>query len=350
MRRTREYFRVSQPPLDGVSSPARVDVRRNASKMGATAEGAVDVAGDLSSPDGPEAIRSADAKFLSQTAIELFGFPPDGDIYRYTGERLRKITGDAIVMVLSFDERTRSFTCRHSEGIGKFASAVLKLIGRDPVGMEFAMLSETEAQLRGGRLNRLAKGLFSLAQEHVPEKACDAIAKVVGLKGIYTIGMTSQGVLSGMASILRTTAEDIPNYETVESFCRHAATVMRRREALDELQQTAERYRHLLENSEHLIQVVSDTGRITYVNRSWRQAMKYTESEVDRKKFHDIVQRESVEEVKNAFHQAAQGKRIENVEVRLVAGDGTAVTVRGYLDCRIVDGRPADTYGVFDLK
>ena len=31
------------------------------------------MAGDLSSPDGPEAIRSADAKFLSQTAIELFG-------------------------------------------------------------------------------------------------------------------------------------------------------------------------------------------------------------------------------------------------------------------------------------
>lgn len=343
---------ISEPrwPLSATFRPsAAFDRQRKSSKM-TWKEGQVSVTGTTDIRSGQGSDPSPDAQFLSKTAIELFCFPSDGDIYKYTAERFRQLAGDSIVMVMSFDERTRAFTCRHVEGMGKLAAMVLKLLGRDPVGMEFSMLAETEPQLRAGTLNRLARGLYSLAREHVPEKACDAIAKVVGLKGIYTIGMASEGALVGMASILRTASADIPHHETVESFARHAATVIRQRETIARLERVVGRYRYLLENSEHLIQVVSSPGRITYVNRAWRRALQYGEDEIYGKNFYDIVQPDNVEDVKKAFLRAAEGKRVEGVEARLLAKDGGGVAVRGYVDCRLVDGKPADTYGVFDVS
>ena len=47
-------------------------------------------------------------RFLSKTAMELVEFTPGKDIYKFRGIKVKKLTGDPVVVVNSFDKEKNS--------------------------------------------------------------------------------------------------------------------------------------------------------------------------------------------------------------------------------------------------
>ncbi len=186
-------------------------------------------------------------EYLSRTALEFAAFPPEEDIYEHIAERLREIAGDSIVIVGSFDESSGILQLRSVAGLGKFNSAVLKLMGRSPIGMCFSLLEEQDRQFRTGKLIKIDKGMYELAQGQISERACMAMQKLVGIEDIYSLGIAREGTLFATATMLARTGTELKNATTIETFANQASIALQRRRAEEVLKEYSERLEKMVE-------------------------------------------------------------------------------------------------------
>lgn len=113
------------------------------------------------------------------------------------------------------------------------------------------------------------------------------------------------------------------------------------------LRESEETQRDLLENANDLIQSVAPDGRLTYVNRAWREVLGYTDDDLARITIFDIIDPDSRPHCLDAFQRVMEGESIERVEAVFVAKDDRKIAVEGSVNCRIVNGTAVSTRGIF---
>jgi DNA-binding CsgD family transcriptional regulator len=203
-----------------------------------------------------------DLRFLSRTSTEFLEFPADESIHQLIGERLRELVGDCVIAINSYDKETDTLCTRAVQGLGKYSKAVLKLIGRDPVGMSFPVTDEYgRSQLAAGKLVTGPRGLYELAFGKIPAGICRRIEDLLSLGDMYAIGVASKGELFGSAIIMtRRGRSGLEGKDIVETFMHQAAVALQRSEAekalikaRDELEKRVEeRTADLAKANEHL--------------------------------------------------------------------------------------------------
>lgn len=178
-----------------------------------------------------------DLGFLSRTSTEFVEFSPDESIYQLIGERLKELVGDCVIAINSYDKKTDVFCTRAVEGLGKYSKAVLKLIGRNPVGMSFPITDEdARSQLATGKLVIGPPGLYELSFGEIPAGICRRIEDLLTFGDIYAIGFACKGELFGNAIIItRRASSGLKGEDIVETFIHQAAVALQRREAEEAL-------------------------------------------------------------------------------------------------------------------
>ena len=77
-------------------------------------------------------------RWLSATAIELVGFPPERDIFEFICTKTKELVGNAIVSVNSIDEENSVLRIRKLAGVGPIKVEKLEaLLARKLVGTSF---------------------------------------------------------------------------------------------------------------------------------------------------------------------------------------------------------------------
>ena len=107
------------------------------------------------------------------------------------------------------------------------------------------------------------------------------------------------------------------------------------------LQQSEERYRDLLENANDLIHSYSPDGRILYTNRAWRDALGYTEEEVNRLDVSAVIHPDSRESWSQQIERLMHGEPDDKAELKLVTKDGRAILGEASRTCKFEDGKLA---------
>lgn len=130
-------------------------------------------------------------------------------------------------------------------------------------------------------------------------------------------------------------------------FAVRAGAELERMRVDEALRESEARYKDLFENANDLIQSVSPTGEILYVNRAWRETLGYSEQEVKGMNIAQIIHPESMAHCMCEFRRIMQGESLEGVETRFVAKDGRSILVDGSVNCNIVDGKPMASRGIF---
>ncbi|MHC4202311.1 MAG: hypothetical protein ACYSU0_20155, partial [Planctomycetota bacterium] len=115
--------------------------------------------------------------------------------YEHIAKRLKDLVGRSIVLVSSFDESSDTVEIRSVVGLGKLTDTVLKLLGKDLVGMRFAIVPDMGPILKGGELVKLSRQMHELAQGKLSVKALKACAKLLGIGDVYSLGMVREGQL-----------------------------------------------------------------------------------------------------------------------------------------------------------
>ena len=184
---------------------------------------------------------------LSETALEFAGFPFEEDLYEHIARRLEALVGDSIVLVFSCVEGTNLLECRSLVGLGSLSQKIFGLIGQSLVGMRFEVLEELGPFLREGKLTRLAAGMYELAGGQIPRPACAAMTRILGITGIYSLGIARQGQLFAHVTLLARSEDLSRNTTALETFANQASVALQNRRSEEARRRSEEQLRHLNE-------------------------------------------------------------------------------------------------------
>lgn len=120
-----------------------------------------------------------------------------------------------------------------------------------------------------------------------------------------------------------------------------------RNQTAKELLQSEERYSDLIDNVHDLIQSIRPDGSFEYVNRSWRETMGYSDSEIADLKVFDLLSPENKEDCITNFQRIIAGEEMRDMEVTYLSKNGEDVLLKGNASCRLEKGKPLFTRGIF---
>ena len=310
---------------------------------------------------------SRDLGFLSRTSTEFVELPLDESIYQLIGERLKELVGDCVIAIHSYDKEKDTLCTRAVEGLGKYSKTVLKLIGRNPVGMSFPVTDEeARSQLATGKVVKGPPGLYELSFGEIPAGICRRIEDLLSFGDIYAIGFARKGELFGNAIIItRRGSKGLKKKELVETFIHQAAVALQRREAeealakaRDELEkrveertvdladvneqlrleieerkraeealrESEEKFRTVSEQSPNMI-FINKRGKIAYANKVCEEIMGYKIEEYYAPDFDFLclIAPESIDRIHSAFKRHMDGKEVEPYEYTLVNKEGKRI-------------------------
>lgn len=107
------------------------------------------------------------------------------------------------------------------------------------------------------------------------------------------------------------------------------------------------RYRELFDNAHDMIQSVDTAGKFIYVNDAWLKTMGYTMEELEGVSMFDIIDPDCMGHCMDLFKKVMSGEPQKNVEAVFIAKDGHKIEVEGTVGCRIINGEPKATHGIF---
>ncbi len=127
-----------------------------------------------------------------------------------------------------------------------------------------------------------------------------------------------------------------------------AAKARSAREATaEQLRESEQRYRDLFEHASDLIHSVCPDGSFAYVNRAWLQTLGYDESEVAGLTIWQVADPSSHEAYRALLSAPGEEAAVPIREVALWTRDGRLIQCEGSETCRVVDGVPVSTRGMF---
>jgi PAS domain S-box-containing protein len=107
-----------------------------------------------------------------------------------------------------------------------------------------------------------------------------------------------------------------------------------------------ERY-HDLQNANDLIQSVAPEGHFLFVNKKWLDTLGYKEEDLERISIFDIIHQESLDHCMTTFQKVISGENLGIIDAVFKTRDGDKVYVEGIANCRMRDGKPQYTRGIF---
>ncbi len=168
--------------------------------------------------------------FLSRAATALLEISPEDDVYRRLGEWLKDLTGDSIVLVSSFDETAATFRVQEMLGSQKWINAVVKSLGRHPVGMVNPINDFARRGLTSGKLQQV-KGIYEIACGAIPEYICRGLEELFGLVTTFAMGIAWRGKIYGSIVIFTREGGLAVNPNTVETLVLQTSIALQRRAA-----------------------------------------------------------------------------------------------------------------------
>ena len=171
-------------------------------------------------------------------------------------------------------------------------------------------------------------------------------------KNVYRNGSTLSGeteIKQHNGEVISVLAKACPLYNqkgeitgAIESI--RDITELKKAEA--ELQKNSERYHDLL-NATDLIQSVSPEGEFIFVNKKWLDTLGYKEEEIKSLNLFDILHEDSRKHCQELFPKILSGENAGIIEIAYKTKDGRKIYLQGMATCKISNGQPQYTRGIF---
>ena len=345
-----------------------------------------DIKDQMTSQREKQSIR--DLKTLSKMAMGLVDLPFEQDIYQFLAEQLKELVGNCLVIMNSFDETSQQFCVRSVLGIGTQMEKVLKFLGKHPVGMLTPIDDQARKGLTSGKLEKVSGGLYELSVGSIPEAACKAIEKALGLGDAYAMGFYWRKKLFGSAVMLLRKGAEIQDPSIIETFIRQASIALQRRQAEEALrmakddlerrvkartseleeankklqleiverqkvesamQESEHKYRNLVERANDGIAIVQD-NLIKYINPCLEEFIGYSLEELVDNPFAEYIGTEELPKLTNTYQRRMKGEAVPSVyETVIKHKDGHEILIEVNASLIQYQGKPADLAIIRDI-
>ena len=217
---------------------------------------------DYKKTEGSEREYISEMKFLADSAMDFVEFPLEKDIFKYVGEKVQKIIGDAVIYVNEFDKEKDGFVVRYLGGYGKKFKKVLSIVGKDPakmvykiVGLEISgqkskvSVKEGKAILLSCKLIKWPGGFAEMSSRYISKSTSQIVKKLFNLNEAYMIGLSRKGEILGEVVIILRGQNKIKNPDFVETFIKQAAIALQRKNAEEQVKESFKKLQKTMKDS-----------------------------------------------------------------------------------------------------
>jgi PAS domain S-box-containing protein len=120
-----------------------------------------------------------------------------------------------------------------------------------------------------------------------------------------------------------------------------------RREKAEATLEEQEQRVHDLQNASDLIHSLAPNGHFLFVNKKWQDTLGYREEDLADLTLFDILHDENREHGRDIFLRVTAGENVGIIDVVFKTRDGKKVYAEGLSTCKMTDGKPQYTRGVF---
>jgi PAS domain S-box-containing protein len=106
------------------------------------------------------------------------------------------------------------------------------------------------------------------------------------------------------------------------------------------LARTHAQLQDLFDNANDLIQIISLSGDILFVNRAWKEKLGYEGPELEKLNLRDIVHPDHTRSTLRKFKKILKGEKLFKFQTVFVSKDGKNIYLAGSVSCRYENGRP----------
>ncbi len=114
-----------------------------------------------------------------------------------------------------------------------------------------------------------------------------------------------------------------------------------------ELKQTNERLREFFDNANDLIQIFTPDGRLTFVNKLWKEKLGYDAGEIGDLRITDLIHPDYISKTTAALSLIVEGKSVEKFDTVFLSKSGRKLYLSGGVHCTFEDGKPLELKGIF---
>lgn len=114
-----------------------------------------------------------------------------------------------------------------------------------------------------------------------------------------------------------------------------------------QIEETQSKLADFLDNANDLIQSIGSDGKFLYVNRRWKETLGYSDEDLKSMTVFDLMAPECREHCLQSFQRLMAGEDIGQVQAVFKAKDGREVDLEGSVNCRMENGKPVETRGIY---
>ena len=123
--------------------------------------------------------------------------------------------------------------------------------------------------------------------------------------------------------------------------------ITEKKNAIDNLKESEERYRNLFENAYDLIQSVNENGNFLDANPRWLEVLEYSKEEVQNLNLTNIIHKDEINHCIEIFDKIKKGESFKNIRTIFITKSGKAIHVEGSSNGFFKDGKFIATIGIF---
>ena len=311
--------------------------------------------------EGSERQYISEMKFLADTAMDFVEFSLERDIFKYIGEKVQEIIGDAVIYVNEFDKEKDGFVVRYLGGYGKKFKKVLSVIGKDPtkmvykiVGLEISgqkskvSIKEGKAILLSCKLIRWPGGFTEMSSRYISKSASQIVKKLFNLNEAYILGLSRKGEILGEVVIILRGQNKIKNPDFIETFIKQASIALQRKKTEEALSKSQQEFASIFKDNPEAIVYVDEQGNILDINSRFFELFGYSLEEIKGKNINSGIIHPSDKIIEGKdLDSKALFKGYINFETIRKKKDGTLLPVSISGSPIVVNGRPRGMIGIF---
>ena len=238
--------------------------------------------------------RAASLQAINQVVAHLVSETDGAAICRMIGRCVHRLLPGAIAVTSYVTPDGEHFKIAGIAGGTKYLAMARKLLGADPIGMEFPLSAMTQTELdwfRSGRLEEIPHGIFTLAGGKLPRPVCRALERHAGIKHTQAIGFSWAGRHFGGLTLLLPDGVAVGKHaETIELIVRQASIALQRATSERALTSSEGQLRTLVKTIPDLVWLKDPNGVFLACNREFERLFGAKEADIVGKTDRDFVE------------------------------------------------------------
>jgi PAS domain S-box-containing protein len=271
--------------------------------------------------------RAASLQTINQVVGSLVSETDGVTICRMIGDAVHRLVPGAIVISSSVTPDGERLKIAGISGGAKYLAIAGKLLGGDPLALEFPLASFRPAEsawFRSGKLQHIPNDIYTLAAGKLPRRVCRAVERHVGIAEMQAIGFSWAGHHFGALALLLPTGVSIGEHaEAIELIVRQASSALQRATSELALASSEAQLRTLVDTIPDLVWLKDPDGVFLACNREFERLFGAKEADIVGKTDNDFTDADQAEFFRQKDREAmAAGTPTVNQEWVTYAEDG----------------------------